>query len=178
VLRLAEQEGDDGAVANGLNGTGAHSDDGKSLTTGIDDVVDGKVENGEVEEDEEPDIASTAINGEDADKGRMTGPQPPTARSTSTDGAELQGQQKAATTLTSESETAVGTNQATGSGKIEDFGVHNMISYTRAVLFVLSLADILCRPRPSSGEYQDGVLVGRLLLRTIRRSTAGDTDDD
>jgi hypothetical protein len=53
-----------------------------------------------------------------------------------------------------------------------------MISYTRAVLFVLCLPDILHRPRSSSGEYQDGVLVGRLLLRTIRRSTAGDRNDD
>jgi hypothetical protein len=48
-----------------------------------------------------------------------------------------------------------------------------MISYTRVAPFVLSFSDILRRPRPSSGEYQDGVLVGRLLLRTLRRSTEG-----
>jgi hypothetical protein len=53
-----------------------------------------------------------------------------------------------------------------------------MISYARAAPFVLSLPDILHRPRSSSGERQDGVLVGRLLLRALRRSTAGRRNDD
>jgi hypothetical protein len=177
-LRLAELEEEDGAVTNGFNSTGACSDAGKRFATGSGDVVDEEIEDGEVDEDEDHDIASTAINREGAGKGGMIGPQPPTAKSTSTDGAELQGQRKAATTLVSESETLVEKSQATGSGKDRDPSVHDMISYSRAVLFVLSLPDILRRPRSSSREYQDGVLVGRLLLRAIHRTTAGDRNDD
>jgi hypothetical protein len=178
VLRLAELEGDGGAVTNDLISTKARPDTGKRIATGNGDVVDEEIEDGEVDEDKDLDIASTAINGEGAGKGGMIGPQLPTARSTSTDGAELQGQRKAATTLVSESETFAEASQATGSGKIMTQVSIDMISYTRAVLFVLSLPDILRRPRSSAGEYQDGVLVGRLLLRTIRRSTAGGWNDD
>ena len=136
VLRLAELEGDGGVVTNGLNGTGARSDAGKRSATGISDVVDEEIEDGEVDEDEDLDITSTAVNGEGADRGGMIGPQPPTARSTSTNGAELQGQQKAAATLVSESETLVETSQATGSGKIETLVSTTWFHNTRAVLFV------------------------------------------
>ena len=153
MLRLAELEGDDGAVTAGLNSTEARSDAGKRFATGISDVVDEEIEDGEVDEDEELDITSTAINGEGANRGGMIGPQPPTARSTSTDGAEVQGQRKAATTLVSESETLVETSQATGSGKIETLvstaWFHTLVLY---YLF-LSLPNVLRRPRSSSGEY-------------------------
>lgn len=107
MLRLAELEGDGGAVTNGLKSTGARLDAGKGFATGISDAVDEEIEDGEVDEDEDLDIASTAINGEGADRGGGIGPQPSTARSTSTDGAELQGR-GAATTR----------SQATSSGKI------------------------------------------------------------
>jgi hypothetical protein len=118
VLRLAELEGDGGAVTNGLIRTKARPDAGKRIATGNGDAVDEEIEDGEVDEDEDLDNTSTAINGEGAGKGGMIGPQLPTAKSTSTDGAELQGQQKAATTLMSESETFAEASQATGSGKI------------------------------------------------------------
>jgi hypothetical protein len=118
VLSLAELEGDGGAVTNGLNSTGARSDAGEPFATGNGDVVDEGIEDGEVAENENPDTASTAINGEVAGRGGMIGPQPPTARSTSTNGTERQGQRKAATTMVSESETLAETSQATGSGEI------------------------------------------------------------
>ena len=118
MLRLAELEGDGGAVTNGLISIKARPDAGKRIATGNGDVVDEEIEDGEVDEDGGLDITSTAINGEGAGKGEMIGPQLPTARSTSTDGAEIQGQQKAATTLVSESETFAEASQATGSGKI------------------------------------------------------------
>ena len=118
MLRLAELEGDGGAVANGLNSAGARLDAGKRFATGISDVVDEEIEDGEVDEDEDLDIAPTAINGESADTRGGIGPQPSTARSTSVDGAELQGQGKATTTLVGESEASAERSQATGSGKI------------------------------------------------------------
>jgi hypothetical protein len=118
VLRLAELEGDGGAVTNGLIRTKARPDAGKRIATGNGDIMDEEIEDGEVDEDEDLDIASTAISGEGTGTGGMIGPQLPTARSTSTDGAELQGQRKAVTTLASESETFAGASQATGSGKI------------------------------------------------------------
>ena len=115
---MAELEGASGAVKNGLISTKARPDAGKRIATGNGDVVDEEIEDGEVDEDEDLDITSTAIDGEGAGKGGMIGPQLPKARSTSTDGAELQGQQKAATTLVSESDTFAEASQATRSGKI------------------------------------------------------------
>jgi hypothetical protein len=109
VLRLAELEEDSGAVTNGLISSKARPDGGKGIATGNGDVVDEGIEDGEVDEDEDLDVASTAGKG---------GPQLPTAGSTSTDGAEPQGQRKVEKTLVSESETFAEASQATGSGKI------------------------------------------------------------
>ena len=118
MLRLAELEGDGGTVTNGLISSGTRSDTGKKFATGISDVVDEEIEDGEVDEDEDLGNASAAINGEGAHKGGGIGPQPSTTRSTSTGGAELQGQGKATTTLVSESETSAERSQDVGSGKI------------------------------------------------------------
>lgn len=153
MLRLAELEGDGGAVTDGLISTKARPDAGKRIVTGNGDVMSEEIEDGEVDEDEDLDIASTAISGEGAGTGGTIGPQLPTARSTSTDGAELQGQRKVVTTLVSESETFAEASQATGSGKICDSSLHDTISYTRAALFVWSLPDVLHRPRSGPGEY-------------------------
>jgi hypothetical protein len=170
VLRLAELEEEGGAVTNDTNGTKAVADGDEAPRTGNGDVAAEELEDGEVDEGGDVNLASNEGAGGRASKGRTIGRQLPPSKSTAAS-TEDQRKQRAPESLESETDVLAETTEATGPGRTAiPLPISNL---TLCWLCFSYFADYSSGSRSSPREHQDGILVGGLLFRPLRGSTAG-----
>jgi hypothetical protein len=98
-----------------MRGAKAIADGGQPLIDGNGEVMDEDLEDGEVDEDGDVNLASNGDAGGRASKSGIIGPQLPPTKSVATD-TEDQEKAKATKTLPSERDTLAETAEATGSG--------------------------------------------------------------